>query len=126
MSSAHDFHDAHNRPAPGCKECSAERAEQQTAVAVDNLAEIDSLTCDFANKVGEARQAAWVAYKAVEHLISNQVYDIEMAEGPGGDALHELEVAARALRNAERIATWRRDLMLKVDMTAAAGVEAGR
>jgi hypothetical protein len=39
------------------------------------------------------------------------LYDIELCEGPGGnDARHELEVAARALRNVRRIAQIRQEI----------------
>lgn len=118
MPSAHDMH-LLSGPVSWCTECQEQRAADEAEAARANLADMDRLTCDFANKVNEAKQAVWLAHQAVTELISDMVYDIEMAEGPGGDALHELDVAARALRNAERIAKWRRDLMLQVDMSAA-------
>jgi hypothetical protein len=63
----------------------------------DNDIEIDMLTCEFVNKVEEALAAVTAAQKAVARLVSNQVYDIEMAEGPQGrDAIYELDAAARA------------------------------
>jgi hypothetical protein len=99
---------------PGCDGC---------AIELDHAAAIDRETCEFAAQVEEATRAVATALKAAGAL-AGELYDIEMAEGPQGrDALLELETAARALRNAQRIADWRRDLMLRdlVRPTSAAG-----
>lgn len=47
------------------------------------------------------------AYAKVEELMSDGVYDVEIAEGNGGDALAELDDAKRSLRNAKRIIAMR-------------------
>jgi hypothetical protein len=81
-----------------------------------NEADIDRLTCDFANGVREAETAVSEALAAVGVLVSNEVYDVELAEGPeGDDAIRELGLAANALRNAGRIAKWRRGALLAAD-----------
>lgn len=97
-----------------CTACVAEYEQDQREREAENAAEIDSLTCDFANRVDEALVVADRARGAVAELMSNRVYDVEMAESvTGADALAELDAALRALRNAKRIADWRRSLMLQ-------------
>ena len=114
VSDSHRFH-GHGEY-EFCPDCRAERAEDAAGAEADNVAEIDRLTCDFADSVIAAKRAVWAAQVAVKALLSDQVYDVEMAEGAaGGDALYELEAAERALRNAERIAKWRRDMILEAD-----------
>jgi hypothetical protein len=115
MASAHDMHLLSGYQSY-CAECVAQREADEAEREQQNDNEIDRLTCEFANKTAEAARAVFEAHRAVTALVSNSVYDIELAEGwDGPDALHELEVAARALRNAERIAKWRRDLLLASD-----------
>ena len=96
-----------------CPACIAQKEQDAADRDKENAAEIDRLTCDFAGWVDDALNHAREAHGAVEKLVSNQVYDVEMAEGPeGADALAELDTALRALRNAKRIADWRRSMML--------------
>lgn len=98
---------------PFCAECRAEKAEEAKAREAENAADIDRLTCNFANDVDEALAATFRTRQAVAALVSDQVYDIELAEGASGaDALAELDTALRALRNAKRISDWRRSIAL--------------
>jgi hypothetical protein len=86
------------------------------AQEAQNEADIDRLTCAFANSVRYAEVAVSEALAAVGALVSNEVYDVELAEGPDGeDAIRELGRAANAIRNAGRIAKWRRDALLAAD-----------
>ena len=78
---------------------------------VDRDAEVDEAVAELARTISTARNAVSHATVTLTRLRSNQVYDVELAEGGNGaDLLHELDVAARALRNAARIAEWRRSL----------------
>ncbi len=79
--------------------------------ALDNEAEIRDGVRELADLVADAERAVSHATAVLTRLRSNQVYDIELAEGgDGADMLHELDAAARALRNAARVAQWRRNL----------------
>lgn len=79
----------------------------------DAVAEIDWLTCLFAESAEAAIAQAGQARGALEKL-TGAVYDVELAEGADGeDALAELDDALRHLRNAARIAKHRRSLMLE-------------
>lgn len=89
----------------GCAECEEREREEQ------NARYSDELVARLAGKVAEALAAAYQAGGVVRELSSNQVYDIELAEGvAGADLFAELEDATRHLRNAERIVKWRMDL----------------
>ena len=73
---------------------------------------IGRLSRDFSDQVSDALKSAREARAAVAELVSPRVYDVELAAGAGGDdALAELDGALRHLRNAARIAKWRRSLM---------------
>lgn len=78
------------------------------------LEHVEGLTRDFSSRTEEALRAATLARTAIAQLISNKVYDVELAEGAeGGDAIRELDAATAALRNVKRIAKVRRDLLQK-------------
>lgn len=101
-----------------CPECRAERAEMEAEREREHDAEIDQLTCDFITQATDACTAVTRLRATVERMNSPQVYDIEIAEGPGSDVLADLDNIARGLRHVARIAQWRRDLALKTDPAA--------
>lgn len=77
----------------------------------DNLAEIKSLVAHADEAISEALRATAQAGSALRDLISDRVYDVELAEGDGTDAWTELERAALSLRHARRIIAPRRRLL---------------
>jgi len=89
----------------GCAECEEREREEAHGKYIDHLVQV------LAGEIGEALSFAGRAERSLRELRSNQVYDIELAEGgAGADMLAELQDAARHLRNAERIIKWRIDL----------------
>lgn len=92
----------HFRNAAECEDCWRE-AERDT--------EITDLVAKADNALVQALKATGQARTAIEELISNRVYDIELAEGPGGgDAVDELRQAGLSLRHAQRILAARKRL----------------
>jgi hypothetical protein len=82
----------------GCREC-----EQEAEYALHD-AEIRDLIATADGALVRALTATGQARGAIEDLISNRVYDIELAEGSEGpDAVAELLRAALSLRHAHRI-----------------------
>lgn len=78
----------------------------------DNLAEIRDLIIRADDALVQALTSAARARAAVEDLISNRVYDIELAEGTEGpDAVAELHRAALSLRHVHRILAARKRLL---------------
>ena len=67
--------------------------------------------CDLAGATATADRATTAALRALDEL-TGPLYDIELVEGhEEGDTRHELDTAARALRNVDRIIRLRRALM---------------
>jgi hypothetical protein len=89
----------HFRDPAACDECAKEREHDQY---------IDHLVKMLDGTLRDAATALSAATGNLRELRSNEVYDIELADGgSGADMLAELEDAARHLRNAERIVKWR-------------------
>lgn len=115
MSDGHKFHGWAEHP-DFCTACRAQRDEEAADRERERDAEIDRLTCDFQRLAHEALAAVNDLQGTVDRMTSNQVYDIEMAEGTAGaDVLADLETVARTLRHVKRIANWRREVELKVE-----------
>ena len=90
-----DEHCKHGTPfTKDCWECRSD----------ENAMHIDQLVKQAQGHVASALGDAYRLRGVIAELSSNQVYDIEFAEGPAGaDTLAELDEALRHLRNAERI-----------------------
>lgn len=85
----------------------------------ENAAYIGELIARADDALVQALTATGKARGAIEELVSDRVYDIELAEGTEGpDAVAELHRAALSLRHAHRIIARRRQI--------AAEQEAGR
>jgi hypothetical protein len=93
-----------------CQECRDE----------DHVRYVDQLVKQAGTLARDGEQGVSSLRRAIAELCSNQVYDIELAEGPGGDALHELDAALRHLRNVRRIVD-ARVRQMKDDQVQAAG-----
>ena len=92
----------HNRVAEDCEGCWRD---------ADNVAEIRDLIAGADSAMAKAVTATYQVHGAIEKLISSRVYDVELAEGSGGDAIAELDQAARSLRNVRRIIDDRKRLL---------------
>lgn len=92
----------HGRDAEDCEACWGD---------ADNAAEIRILIADADSAMAKAVTATYQVHGAIEKLVSSRVYDVELAEGDGGDAIAELDQAARSLRNARRIIDARKRLL---------------
>ena len=107
-----------------CAGCRADKEEEAADREREHDARIAQLVGDFTKQVAEAERAVYLVHRTVSEMTSNGVYDIEMAEGAeGGDALRELEIASRALRNVRRIAKWRTGLEREFEQARAASAE---
>lgn len=106
----HKYHGYAALPAI-CVDCADERREQAAAIELDHNAQIDNLVDTFPRQAEAAVAAVAKVRRTLSDLVSDCVYDIELAEGPGGDALHELDTALRSLRHVQRIAYDRRRLL---------------
>jgi hypothetical protein len=114
----HKFHGWEQYP-DTCRICKFTHDEDVKAREAEHDAEIDRLTCNLVDQVGSAAIHVTQAQVVIGMLISDGVYDIEFAEGDDGpDAIAELMTAARALRNVERIAIRRREILLAADRPA--------
>jgi hypothetical protein len=99
-----------------CPLCRDDQDEWQADIEADHAAEIDGLTCTLALAADDAERVIAQALGALTELVSDRVYDIELAEGSdGADAKAELEAAARAIRHVKRIAAHRREVLLAAD-----------
>jgi hypothetical protein len=98
-----------------CGDCKAQQDEEAADRERGHAATIDQLASSFFEQAHEALSALNALHQTVTRMASNEVYDVEMAEGPAGDVLADLETVSRTLRHVGRIARWRRDLALKTE-----------
>lgn len=82
----------------------AERDALNDEMADEQYRRINDLLAELTSAVPVAESAVFRMTHALKRLMSPQVYDVEFAEGAlGADGLRELENAAHALRNFDRI-----------------------
>ena len=89
----------HFRNPSDCDSCETE---------AQNAANIDHLVRQFPELVASAQRAIFEVQRTLDELVSNHVYDVELAESvKGKDAEGDLSTASRLLRNVALLADWR-------------------
>jgi hypothetical protein len=95
-----------------CPDCRAQVAAEQAEQDAGNATEIVQHNREFDEALRMASGALNHTIAELGHLMSDSVHDIELTESTlGDDAKAELETAARAVRNVQRIATLRLKMM---------------
>jgi len=89
----------HFRDPSACDSCETE---------AQNAASIDHLVRQLPELIASAQRAVSEVRGTLDELMSNHVYDVELAESVKGvDAKDDLEAASRLLRNVALLADWR-------------------
>lgn len=95
-----------------CPRCRGERDQLAADREAEHAARIVSLNAQLRASVTAAQQAVFEGIRAITELAGNAVYDIEFSEGwEGDDVKADLQAAAKALRNVNRICTARAALL---------------